>query len=157
MILLVVLVVVLLIALLVPRRGGRRTPRDAARVAMVFSGVSHFATPDAFVRLLPAFVPGREALILLTGGIEILLGVGLLTPPRWRRQIALVLVGYLVAVFPANVYVAVAGISLEGLGGGNPWLRLPFQAVYIAWVLWAVPDLLEPARVAEAPPRQGRR
>jgi uncharacterized membrane protein len=152
MILLAVLVVVLLVAWLVPWRGGRRPPRDAARIAMavaiVFSGVSHFASTDAFVQMLPASVPAREALILVTGAIEILLGIGLLTPRRWRREVALVLVAYLIAVFPANVYTAVAGISLEGLGGGDRWLRLPFQAVYIAWVFWAVPDLLEPARAA---------
>jgi uncharacterized membrane protein len=149
MIILAVLVGAFLIAMLIPARGGRRSPRDAARlamaVAMVFSGVSHFADTAAFVQLLPEFVPAREAVILATGVIEILLGVGLVVR-RWRREAALVLVAYLVAVFPANVYVAVADVPLEGLGGGNPWLRLPFQAVYIAWVLWAVPGAFEPAR-----------
>jgi hypothetical protein len=44
------------------------------------------------------------------------------------------------------VYVAMTDVPAEDLGGGNPWLRLPFQAVYIAWVLWAVPGALEPLR-----------
>jgi uncharacterized membrane protein len=149
MIIFAVLIGVFIIVMLVPKRGGRRSHRDAARVAMavamVFSGVSHFADTAAFVRLLPEFVPAREAVILATGVIEVLLGIGLLTP-RWRRETALVLVAYLVAVFPANVYVAVAGVPVEGLGGGNPWLRLPFQAIYIAWVLWAVPGAFEPVR-----------
>lgn len=145
MILFAVLVVGFLIALLL-----RRPARDAARLAMaltmVFAGVSHFADPAAFVQLLPEWVPSREALVLATGVIEVLLGVGLVGPRRWRREIALVLVAYLVAVFPANVYVAVAGVPIDGLGGGDPWLRLPFQAVYIAWVFWAVPGVLEPVR-----------
>ena len=149
MIIFAVLVGAFLIAMLVPARGGRRSHRDAARlamaVAMVFSGVSHFADTAAFVQLLPEFVPARSGVILATGVIEILLGVGLVAA-RWRREVALVLVAYLVAVFPANVYVAVADIPLEGLGGGNPWLRLPFQAIYIAWVLWAVPGAFQPAR-----------
>jgi uncharacterized membrane protein len=149
MILFAVLVVVFVIAMLIPTRGGRRSHRDAARLAMagamVFSGVSHFADTAAFVRLLPEFVPAREAVILATGVLEILLGVGLVVP-RWRRKVALILVAYLVAVFPANVYVAVADVPLEGLGGGNPWLRLPFQAIYIGWVFWAVPGIFEPAR-----------
>jgi uncharacterized membrane protein len=150
MIILAILVGVFLIAIAVPTRGRRRrASRDAARVAMaaamVFSGVSHFADTAAFVQLLPEFVPGRTALILATGVFEILLGVGLLAPRR-RREVALILAAYLVAVFPANVYVAVADVPLEGLGGGNPWLRLPFQAVYIGWVFWAVPGALEPAR-----------
>jgi uncharacterized membrane protein len=149
MILFAILIVVFLIAKMVPAHGHRRASRDAARLAMaaamVFSGVSHFADTAAFVQLLPEFVPGRTPLILATGVLEILLGAGLLAP-RWRREVALTLVAYLVAVFPANVYVAVADISLDGLGGGNPWLRLPFQAIYIAWVFWAVPGAVEPAR-----------
>ena len=153
MIILAVLIVVFGIAMLIPARGGRRSPRTAARlamaVAMVFSGVSHFADPAAFTQLLPEFVPVPTAVILATGAIEILLGVGLLVS-RWRQEVALALVAYLVAVFPANVYVAVADVPLEGLGGGNPWLRLPFQAIYIAWVLWAVPGTFEPARKVAA-------
>ncbi|HSK58361.1 MAG TPA: MauE/DoxX family redox-associated membrane protein [Actinomycetospora sp.] len=147
MILLAVLVVAFAISYLVLRHGRHR---DAARwamaVAMVFAGVSHFLDPDSFVRMLPGFVPYPSAVIFGTGVIEILLGVGLLVPRRRRRQIALALIAYLIVVFPANVYAAVAAVPLEELGGGNPWLRLPIQAVYIAWVLWAVPGVSEPLR-----------
>ena len=44
------------------------------------------------------------------------------------------------------MYVALTAVPMDDLGGDNPWLRLPFQAVYIAWVLWAVPGALEPLR-----------
>lgn len=147
MILFFVLVAAFAVSYLVLRHGRHR---DAARwalaVAMMFAGVSHFADPASFVRLLPELVPYRDAVILVTGVIEILLGIGLLIPRGLRREVALTLVAYLIAVFPANVYVAVADVPLDGLGGGNPWLRLPFQVVYVAWVLWAVPDALEPIR-----------
>ena len=82
----------------------------------------------------------------MTGVIEILLGAGLVAWHDRRRDVALALVAYLVAVFPANVYVAVAGVSADNLGGGDPWARLPFQAVYIAWVFWAVPGVSDHAR-----------
>ena len=147
MILFAVLVAAFAVSYLVLRH---RRYRDAARwamaVAMVFAGVSHFADPASFVQMLPEFVPYRPAVILATGLIEILLGIGLLIPRRLRRPVALALVAYLVAVFPANVYVAATAVSVDDLGWGNPWLRLPFQAVYIAWVLWAVPDALQPLR-----------
>jgi uncharacterized membrane protein len=147
MILLVVLVAAFAASYLVLRHGRHR---DAARwalaVAMMFAGVSHFLDPASFVRMLPEFVPYRDAVISGTGVIEVLLGVGLLIPRRRRREVALALIAYLIAVFPANVYVAVTDVPIEDLGGGNPWLRLPFQAIYIAWVLWAVPDALEPLR-----------
>ena len=120
-----------------------RTPHNLSAVGqgLVFAGVSHFADAASFVQMLPEFVPYRHAVVLGTGVIEILLGIGLLYPRR-RREVALALVAYLIAVFPANVYVAMTTVALDDLGGGNPWLRLPFQAVYIAWVLWAVPDTL---------------
>src|SRR5918995_2122448 len=124
-VLVVAFVIAFVVGLLVPSGGGRRTHRDAARLAMatamVFSGVSHFVMPGQFVALLPEFVPAREALIFGTGVIEVLLGVGLVVPRRWRREVALILVVYLVAVFPANVYVAIAGVPLDDLGGENPW------------------------------------
>ena len=159
MIIFLVLVGALLVALLVPAAGHRRPVRDAARLAMAvamgFAGVSHFASPESFVQLLPDFLPSRQAIILVTGAIELLLGAGLVAPTRRRREVALILVAYLVAVFPANVYVAVAGVSTDEFGGLNPWARLPFQAVYIAWVFWAVPGALwtpAPASGGRCPP-----
>lgn len=140
-----ILLAALLVSILVPMDGDRRPARDAARMAMafamVFAGVGHLVAPDPFVRMVPEFVPQREVLIFATGVLEILLGVGLAASARHRSDIALVLVTYLVAVFPANVHAAVADISAEELGGVNPWLRLPFQAIYIVWVFWAVPGL----------------
>jgi uncharacterized membrane protein len=161
MILFAVLVAAFVVAYLLLRHGRHR---DAARwamaVAMVFAGLSHFADPASFVQMLPSSVPYRYAVILGTGVIEILLGLGLVITHRKRREVALALVAYLIAVFPANVYVAMTDVAPDDLGGGNPWLRPPFQAVYITWVLWAVPGALEPvrahARRRRDPARGGR-
>lgn len=154
MIVFAVLAVALLIALVVPSRQGRRPTRDAGRlamaVAMVFAGVSHFVTPEPFVQHLPEFVPYREAVIYATGVLEVLFGIGLVGPRRHRPMVALALVAYLVAIFPANIYVAVAGIPIEGFGQYQQFLtgyaRLPFQAVYIAWALWSTPGALDVGR-----------
>jgi uncharacterized membrane protein len=149
---LVVLAGTYVLARLLPsRRQRRRQPPDAARVAMstamAFTGVSHVVNPQPFVQHLPGFVPGREQVIYATGLLEILFGVGLAAPSRWRREIAIALAAYLVAVFPANVYVAATGVRIEGLpGASHPWLRLPLQAVYIAWTFWAVPGAWQLAR-----------
>lgn len=145
MMVLVVLAGTYVVARLFPsRRHRRRPPSDAARVAMAtamtFTGVSHLVNPKPFVQHLPDFVPVREQVIFGTGLLEALFGVGLATPHRWRREVALALAAYLIAVFPANVYVAATGIRIEGLpGASHPWLRLPFQFVYIAWTFWSVP------------------
>ena len=45
---------------------------------------------------------------------------------------------YLVAAFPGNLYVAIAGVDVDGQpGGGYPWLRRPLQALFIVWAVWS--------------------
>jgi uncharacterized membrane protein len=85
----------------------------------------------------------------VTGVVEIGLCAALLLRQPWRRRAGLALAAYLVAVFPANVYVAVAGIEVEGQPGGlYPWLRLPFQALFVAWALWSTEWDLQQLRAA---------
>ncbi len=129
-------------ALAATLQGARRSARSAARVglaiAMVVAGVSHWLNPVPFLQHLPPWVPGAEALIFTTGGMEVILGLALLLRQPWRRRAGLALAAFLVAVFPANVYVAVAGVEVDGLPGGwYPWLRLPFQLLFVAWALWS--------------------
>lgn len=131
-----------LAALVLPSRSGRRTVRDAARIglaiAMAVAGLAHWANPTPFLQHLPPWTPWPDALIALTGGLEIALGAALLLGPPRRRQAGLALALYLVAVFPANVYVAVADVDVDGQPGGPyPWLRLPLQALFVVWALWS--------------------
>ena len=130
------------VAWLIPSHGQRRPVREAARaaigIAFVVAGASHFLTPTPFVQHLPTWVPERHAIIYLSGLAEIGGGLALLALRHWRRQIALALALYLVIVFPANVYVAVADVAIDGQPNGVwSWVRLPFQAVYIWWLLWS--------------------
>jgi uncharacterized membrane protein len=139
---LLALVVATLLAAALPTRFGPRSARRAARLgmaaAMVFAGAAHWFMPTPFVQHLPSWVPAAEILILLTGGIEVALGVALLTRQPWRRFAGLALAAYLVAVFPSNVYVAIAAVDVEGQPGGwYPWARLPFQVLFVAWALWS--------------------
>ncbi|HEX5769676.1 MAG TPA: hypothetical protein VFY11_01840 [Nocardioidaceae bacterium] len=123
------------------RSSARQSARIGMAVAMAFAGVSHLLMPTPFVQHLPTWVPMREELILVTGLLEIGLGAALLLRQPLRRWAGLALAGYLVAVFPSNVYVAVAQVEVEGQpGGAYPWLRLPFQLLFIAWALWSTRD-----------------
>ncbi len=138
--------VVLLVAfgvgwVLPPRFGGRSTTdamRRAMGVGLLFTGASHLAMPDAFRLYFPGWVPVVDALVYATGAVEIVAGLALFGR-RYRAQIGLAVAAYFVLVFPANVYVAVAGVeeSLPGLLDGSwyPWVRLPFQALFIWWAL----------------------
>jgi len=109
--------------------------------AYVVAGVLHFVVPELYVQIVPPAFPAALALVYLSGLAEIAVGVGLLLP-RTRRLAAWGTVALLLAVFPANVYMATHGVVVEGFpGGGDPselvrWGRLPLQAVLILWALW---------------------
>jgi uncharacterized membrane protein len=107
-------------------------------LACLFSaaGIMHFVFPDVYVRIVPPALPLPRLLVLVSGLAEILGGIGLLVP--WtQRAAAWSLVVLLVAVFPANVYTAVAHVPFPGVFGQAwaQWIRLPLQVPLILWTL----------------------
>lgn len=126
---------------LVPARG-RWDERDRWRLALgaaiIFAGVSHLVMPTPFVQHLPSWVPARETLVFATGLVEIAFGPALwFTKGRARRWTGWALAVYLVGVFPGNIYVAVAGIDVQGQPDGlYAWLRLPLQVLFVWLALW---------------------
>ncbi|QED25781.1 hypothetical protein FRD01_00580 [Microvenator marinus] len=100
-------------------------------------GVIHFVSPEPFLKMMPGVLPWHLGLVYLSGAAEILGGVGLLVP-KTRRVATWGLLLLLLAVFPANINMAVNEIYLEGMPR-EPWLlwvRLPFQLVFAAVVYW---------------------
>lgn len=126
--------------------GIRRLPllasrRDRAAAAMAglffFTGTDHLANPGRYLPMMPPLLPAPLALVYLSGLLELAGAAGLLLR-RWRRWAGLGLAALLVAVFPANISVAVSGGTVAGMTS-NPvyyWVRLLFQPVFIAWALW---------------------
>jgi uncharacterized membrane protein len=115
--------------------------KDKAAVAMgaafIITGLIHFSNPARFLPMMPPFLPWPLGLIYLSGALEIVGGVGLAMRAT-RRLAAFGLAALLLAIFPANIYVAFSGGSVEGLPQASwyYWVRLPFQFVYIGWALW---------------------
>lgn len=109
--------------------------------AYVIAGILHFVVPELYVQIVPPVFPAALALVYLSGLAEIAVGIGLLIP-RTRQHAAWATVALLVAIFPANVYMATHGVVIEGLPGGGDssdfvrWGRLPLQGVLILWALW---------------------
>ena len=107
-------------------------------VGFVIAGLNHFRDPGFYLVMMPPVLPFHLALIYISGVLEVLGGL-LVLPPATRRAAGWGLIALLVAVFPANIYAAVAHVQLPG----TPitplllWLRLPFQGVFIAWVYFA--------------------
>jgi uncharacterized membrane protein len=101
----------------------------------VVAGVMHFARPDVYLPMMPPYLPWHAALVWLSGAAELGLGLAVLVPGL-RRMAAWGIIALLVAVFPANVHIAMHNIPLfgatEGAGIGN-WIRLPVQGLLIWW------------------------
>jgi len=114
----------------------RRRLRVVLVVFMVAIGIGHFVRPQPFVSIVPASLPAPLLLVLVSGFFEVLGAVGLLLP-RVRRAASLGLVLLYLSVFPANINM----VMHPELGAGIPlwalWARLPFQALFIVWALWA--------------------
>ena len=112
--------------------------RVVLAVAMMAVGVTHFVDPAPFVKIVPAALPAPLALVYVSGFFEVLGGAGLLVP-RARRAAAWGLVALYVAVFPANLNMALHHISFDD---AHPiptvalWARLPLQALLIALAYW---------------------
>lgn len=106
----------------------------------VVAGFNHLLNPAFYLAIIPPGLPSPEWLNLLSGLAEIVLGVYVLEP-RVRVLAAWGIIALLIAVFPANVYVALENVGLPNgaPGTGDPlvnWLRLPFQALFIVWAWW---------------------
>ena len=104
------------------------------------AGAMHFVVPETYARIVPGMFGRQRALVAVTGAAEIL-AAGLLGVRRTRRVGAWLSVGLLVAVFPANLKMALDG-GIEGYGFplGSPvvaWLRLPLQVPLVVWA-WRV-------------------
>jgi uncharacterized membrane protein len=104
----------------------------------IFAGVMHFVRPDYYVPMMPPYLPAHMFLIYLSGLAEVVLGIAVLVPAL-RSLAAWGIILLLIAIFPANLHIAMYNVPLfgnpEGAGIGN-WIRLPFQAVLIAWAWW---------------------
>lgn len=101
----------------------------------VAAGAMHFLRPAAYLHIMPAYLPNPLLLIYLSGLGEVAGGIGVLVPGL-RRIAGYGLIVLLVAVFPANIHMALNHISPTGvtLPVWLLWLRLPLQALLIAGV-----------------------
>lgn len=141
------------------RHPALRTPRDRAAVSaglfFVGAGALHFLVPAKYAAMIPSVLPAPMVWVYLSGAAEVVCGVGLLQRRR-RRAAAWCTVALLFAILPANVHVALSGGSIEGLpeAGWYYLARVPFQLVYVAWVVWAggvLARTLDGAREARMP------
>jgi uncharacterized membrane protein len=100
----------------------------------VFAGVMHFVIPDTYEAIIPNYLPAHRALVYASGVAEIAGGLGAILPST-RKKARLLNIATLLAVFPANLHMAVHPERYEQVPGGKAALygRLPIQALFLAW------------------------
>jgi uncharacterized membrane protein len=101
----------------------------------IAAGANHFRDPSFYVRMMPPYLPWHRGLVLVSGACEIVLG-GLLLVPRYSHYAAWGLIALLIAVFPANLYMAMNPDLYPRISPAALWVRLPLQGVLIAWAYW---------------------
>jgi uncharacterized membrane protein len=119
------------------RFGIKGTLRWMLSLFMIAGGINHFVSTELYVAMMPQQLPWPVALVYLSGGFEILGGAGL-SARVTRRMAAWGLVALLIAVFPANINMAIHTLPLGSyqLPPWALWARLPLQAIFIAWAWW---------------------
>lgn len=107
---------------------------------MVFAGIGHltFNRMD-FQAQVPEWLPiGKDLVVVLSGYLEIVLGLGLAFWKNQRENFGWALAAFFILVFPGNIAQYMEGKDAFGLDSDRARLiRLFFQPVLIAWALWS--------------------
>lgn len=101
----------------------------------IAAGANHFLNTPFYVSIIPPYLPWPLALVYLSGIAEIGLGA-LLLIQRWSVLAGWGLIALLIAVFPANIHMALHPELYTYASPLGLWLRLPLQGVLIAWAYW---------------------
>ncbi len=100
----------------------------------VVAGLNHFVNEAFYVSIMPPYVPWHRPMVWISGVIEIGLGIAVFFP-RTRSLAGWGLVAMLIAIFPANLHMALAEPGTYDAPGWGLWLRLPVQGLLIAWAI----------------------
>ena len=109
--------------------------RGLLGVFFIAAGINHFWHSAFYVAMMPPYLPLHAQLVVVSGLAEIGLGA-LVLVRRWQQLAGWGLVALSVAVFPANVHMALHPDLFTQFTPVGLWLRLPLQIVAIGWIVW---------------------
>ena len=101
----------------------------------ILGGIKHFTNVGWYMKIMPPYLPYHKELVCLSGAFEIILGI-MLVFEKTRFSAGWGLILLLIAVFPANIYLAQTNGAAMNTSSAVAWGRLPFQAVLIALAYW---------------------
>ena len=130
------------------QRPGKLAGKLVFAAVFVVAGIAHFASTGFFLKVMPPYIPWPREVVLVSGAIEVALGI-LLAIPATSSLAAWGLIALLIAVFPANIHAYQHRDQFPSFPYSDliHLLRLPFQAVliYWAWTYTGRPRATKPA------------
>lgn len=122
----------------------RSIPRIIGQIVLglflVMAGIAHLTVArEAFLAQVPTWIPLEgDLVVVLSGIVEIILGLALLTLWKWRSVVGWVIAAFFVAIFPGNVSQLATHTDSFGLNTDTARaVRLLFQPLLVLWALWA--------------------
>ncbi|WP_119792605.1 DoxX family protein [Flavobacterium anhuiense] len=114
--------------------------RLAMAVMLVFTAIGHFVFAKGMAMMI-SFLPWANAIVFVTGIIELIAAIGLLLP-KTKVLTGKLLILFFILLLPANIYAAIHNINLQtadytGKGLSYLWIRIPMQLLFIAWVYFS--------------------
>ena len=102
----------------------------------IISGCSHFLFTDYYLKIMPQYLPWHLLLVRLSGILELALAI-LLLFPKWKKSAGIGLIVLLIAIFPANIQMAIHPDLYAKISPWLLWARLPLQFLLIYLVYWS--------------------
>jgi uncharacterized membrane protein len=101
-------------------------------VFYILAGINHFISPDFYTKMMPSYLPLHLELVFISGVIEMHLGIALLFQ-QTRIYAAWGIIFLLIAVFPANINMAIHAEEQFDFSKTALYIRLPIQFLLMAW------------------------
>jgi len=98
----------------------------------VVAGILHFVLAPTYVAIMPPYLPSPALLVQISGVAEVLGGIGLLFQ-QTRQAAAWGIIALLLAVLPANIYMAMNHELYLSIPAWALWVRVPLQLPLIWW------------------------
>lgn len=114
------------------------TGRIVLAAILLVAGIGHFRNTAEFTAQVPPWMPGAEAVVYLSGVVEIALAVALIVLPRQRALVGWLTAGFFIIIFPGNISQFVTQADAFGLDSDAArFIRLLFQPVLVVLALWS--------------------
>jgi uncharacterized membrane protein len=114
-----------------------RMPLLIIALFFLVGGIGHFISADLFIMAMPDYLPYHKELVLISGVFEVLGAIGLLVP-KTRLLAGYGLIALILAVYPANINMALQPEKYHDISVFFLYLRLPMQLLFIRFVWWAI-------------------